>query len=86
IDLAKACEEIALEQNEIDNSEGAEVSSFQGEGLYANSNGLIATQSSTRHSLNCSLIAKRDDDMQTAYEYTTALDANDMESPQQVGT
>jgi PmbA protein len=85
IDLAKACEEIALEQNEIDNSEGAEVSSFQGEGLYANSNGLIATQSSTRHSLNCSLIAKRDDDMQTAYEYTTALDANDLESPQQVG-
>ena len=85
IDLAKACEEIALEQNEIDNSEGAEISSFQGEGLYANSNGLIATQSSTRHSLNCSLIAKRDDDMQTAYEYTTALDANDMESPQQVG-
>ena len=85
IDLAKACEEIALEQNEIDNSEGAEVSSFQGEGLYANSNGLIATQSSTRHSLNCSLIAKRDDDMQTAYEYTTALDSNDMESPQQVG-
>jgi len=85
IDLAKACEEIALEQNEIDNSEGAEVSSFQGKGLYANSNGLIATQSSTRHSLNCSLIAKRDDDMQTAYEYTTALDANDLESPQQVG-
>ncbi|HIM95118.1 MAG TPA: metalloprotease PmbA [Gammaproteobacteria bacterium] len=85
IDLAKACEEIALEQNEIDNSEGAEVSSFQGKGLYANSNGLIAMQSSTRHSLNCSLIAKRDDDMQTAYEYTTALDANDLESPQQVG-
>ena len=85
IDLAKACEEIALEQDEIDNSEGAEVSSFQGEGLYANSNGLIATQSSTRHSLNCSLIAKRGDDMQTAYEYTTALDANDLESPQQVG-
>ncbi|RUM85050.1 MAG: peptidase U62, partial [Candidatus Thioglobus sp.] len=85
IDLAKACEEIALEQDEIDNSEGAEVSSFQGEGLYANSNGLIAAQSSTRHSLNCSLIAKRGDDMQTAYEYTTALDANDLESPQQVG-
>jgi len=85
IDLAKACEAIALEQNEIDNSEGAEVSSFQGQGLYANSNGLIASQSSTRHSLNCALIAKRDGDMQTAHEYTTALDANDMESPEQVG-
>ncbi|HIC40218.1 MAG TPA: metalloprotease PmbA [Piscirickettsiaceae bacterium] len=85
IDLAKQCEAIALEQSEIDNSEGAEVSSFQGKGLYANSNGLIAMQNSTRHSLNCSLIAKRDNDMQTAYEYTTALDANDLETPEQVG-
>jgi PmbA protein len=85
IDIAKACEEAALAQDEIDNSEGAEVSSFQGEGLYANSNGLIVTQSSTRHSLNCVLIAKRGDDMQTAYEYTTALDANALETPQLLG-
>lgn len=86
IDLAKECEAIALEQQEIDNSEGAEVSSFQGEGLYANSNGLIAQQNTTHHSLNCSLIAKRGDDMQTAYEYTTALDADDLQTPKQVGT
>ncbi|CAC9434234.1 TldE protein, part of TldE/TldD proteolytic complex [uncultured Gammaproteobacteria bacterium] len=85
IDIAKACEEAALAQDEIDNSEGAEVSSFQGEGLYANSNGLIVTQSSTRHSLNCVLIAKRGGDMQTAYEYTTALDANALETPQLLG-
>ncbi len=85
IEIAKACEEGALAQDEIDNSEGAEVSSFQGESLYANSNGLIATQSSTRHSLSCALIAKRSDDMQTAYEYTTALDANDLETPQILG-
>ncbi|MBA5248607.1 MAG: metalloprotease PmbA [Gammaproteobacteria bacterium] len=85
IELAKACEAIALEQANIENSEGAEVSSSQGEGLYANSNGLIATQNSTSHSLSCSLIAKRGDDMQTAYEYTTALDASDLKTPQQVG-
>ena len=85
IDIAKACEEAALAQDEIDNSEGAEVSSFQGEGLYANSNDLIVTQSSTRHSLNCVLIAKRDGDMQTAYEYTTALDATALETPQLLG-
>jgi len=85
IDLAKECEAIALEQDEIDNSEGSEVSSFEGEGLYANSNGLIATQSSTRHSLHCSLIAKRGEDKQTAYEYTTALDANDLNPPKTVG-
>ncbi|SMN00982.1 TldE protein, part of TldE/TldD proteolytic complex [uncultured Candidatus Thioglobus sp.] len=85
IDIAKACEEVALAQSEIDNSEGAEVSSFQGEELYVNSNGLFVTQSGTHHSLSCSLIAKRNDEMQTAHEYTTALDANDLDTPQQVG-
>ncbi len=85
IELAKECEAIALQQNDIDNSEGAEVSSFQGEDWYANSNGLVAMQNSTRHSLSCVLIAKHDDDMQTAYEYTTALDASDLQSPKQIG-
>jgi PmbA protein len=85
IDIAIACEEAALAQDEINNSEGAEVSSFQGESLYANSNGLIATQNATSHSLSCSLIAQRGDDMQTAYEYTTALDANELEASQKVG-
>ncbi|SMN11717.1 TldE protein, part of TldE/TldD proteolytic complex [uncultured Candidatus Thioglobus sp.] len=85
IDIAKACEEAALAQSEIDNSEGAEIASFQGDELYVNSNGLFAMQSGTRHSLSCSLIAKRNDEMQTAHEYTTALDANDLNTPQQVG-
>lgn len=85
IDIAKACEEVALAQDEISNSDGAEVSSFQGEGLYANSHGLITTQNSTRHSLHCSLIASRAEDMQTAYEYTTAIDANDLETSQRLG-
>jgi len=42
IDIAMECEQIALEQPEIDNSDGAELSSFEGESVYANSNGLIA--------------------------------------------
>ena len=85
IDIAMACEAAALAQDEINNSEGAEVSSFQGESLYANSNGLIATQNNTSHSLSCSLIAQRGDDMQTAYEYTTALDVNELEASQKIG-
>jgi PmbA protein len=84
IELAKECEAIALEKKYIDNSEGAEVSSFQGEYLYANSNGLIATQRSTRHSLHCSLIAKKGVEKQTAYDYTTALDYKDLRSPNSV--
>jgi PmbA protein len=85
IDMAKSCEAAALAQTGIDNSDGAELSSFQGSGLYANSNGLIATQKGTRHSLNCSVIAKDAREMQTAYDYTTALDSQDLQTPEVLG-
>ena len=85
IKIAKECEQIALEQNEINNSDGAELSSFEGESVYANSNGLIANLKNTRHSLFCSLIAKRGDEMQTAYEYGVTIDSNDLTSPSKIG-
>jgi len=85
IEIAKECEQIALEQREINNSDGAELSSFEGESVYANSNGLIANLKSSRHSLYCSLIAKRGDEMQTAYEYSVAIDSNDLTAPSKIG-
>lgn len=85
IEIAKECEQIALEQSEINNSDGAELSSFEGESVYANSNGLIANLKSSRHSLYCSLIAKRGDEMQTAYEYSVAIDSNDLTAPSIIG-
>lgn len=85
IEIAKECEQIALEHNEINNSDGAELSSFEGESVYANSNGLIANLKNTRHSLFCSLIAKRGDEMQTAYEYGVTIDSNDLTSPSKIG-
>ncbi|MCS5591106.1 MAG: metallopeptidase TldD-related protein [Gammaproteobacteria bacterium] len=85
IELAKECEAVALDQAEIDNSDGAELSSFEGTSFYANSNGLIVKARSTRHSLHCSLIAKRDSEMQTAYDYSSALNANDLLSAKQIG-
>ena len=85
IEIAKECEQIALEQSEINNSDGAELSSFEGESIYANSNGLIANLKSSRHSLYCSLIAKRGDEMQTAYEYSVAIDSNDLTAPSKIG-
>ena len=85
IEIAKECEQIALEQSEINNSDGAELSSFEGESVYANSKGLIANLKSSRHSLYCSLIAKRGDEMQTAYEYSVAIDSNDLTTPSKIG-
>ncbi len=85
IELATECEALALEQKNIDNSEGAEVASFQGQSLYANSHGLLDAQNSTRHSLSCALIAKSGADQQTAYEYTTAIDPLDLRPSAEVG-
>jgi len=85
IDIAKECEQIALEQDEINNSDGAELSSYEGETYYANSNGLVTNLRNTKHSLHCSLIAKRASEMQTAYEYSIALDSNDLMSPSKIG-
>jgi PmbA protein len=85
IDIAKECEQSALDEAEIDNSDGAELSSYEGETYYANSNGLVTSIKNTRHSLHCSLIAKRDSEMQTAYEYSIALDSSDLMSPSKVG-
>ncbi len=85
IDIATECEQIALEQDEINNSDGAELSSYEGETYYANSNELVTNIRNTKHSLHCSLIAKRASEMQTAYEYSIALDSNDLMSPSQIG-
>ncbi len=85
IEIATECEQIALEQFEIDNSDGAELSSFEGESYYANSNGLITKSKNSKHSLYCSLIAKRDSEMQTGYEYAIALDSRDLTSPSKIG-
>ncbi len=85
IELAMRCEAKALEQKYINNSDGAELSSFQGKGLYVNSHGMMAVQQGAKHSLHCSIIAKQGKDMQTAYEYTSALDSNDLELPEVIG-
>jgi len=85
IDIATECEQVALEQDEVDNSDGAELSSYEGETFYANSNGLITNIKNTKHSLHCSLIAKRGSEMQTAFEYSIALDSGDLMSPSRVG-
>jgi len=85
IELAARCEAQALDHTDINKSDGAEVSSYQGEGLYANSNGMMSVQKGAKHSLSCSVIAGQGKDMQTAYEYTAALDAQDLQTPEWVG-
>lgn len=84
--LAKRCESAALAvDHRISNSEGASVYTQSGAFAYANSHGFIGGYASSRHSISCSVIAEADGLMQRDYWYSSARDALDLASPEQVG-
>ncbi len=80
------CEQVALTFDpRIDNSEGANISSYQGLRVMGNSLGFLQGYVSSSHSMSCSVIGKQGDSMQRDYWYTSARDAADLESAQAVG-
>lgn len=84
--LAKRCEAAALAVDpRISNSEGASIYSQNGAFAYANSHGFIGGYPSSRHSISCSVIAEADGLMQRDYWYSSARDALDLDTPEQVG-
>ena len=86
IELARKCEAAGLAVDpRIGNSEGASVGTQRHMGVYGNSHGFLAGYAGTSHSLSCSLIAQRDEEMQRDYWYTSARDPADMEAPQLIG-
>ena len=87
IDLARTCEDAAFAADpKISNSEGASVSVQQSHFTYGNSNGFLAGYPSSRHSIVCSVIAGKDDNMQRDDWYTTARSATDLDGATEVGT
>jgi len=87
IELAKVCESAARDvDTRITNSEGAAVSTYEGMFAYANSHGFNGGYATSRHSLSCSVIADDgEDNMQRDYWYSTARDAQDLETAAYVG-
>lgn len=86
IELALTCEQAGRHLDaRINNSEGASVSSHEGQRVYANSHGFMAATLSTRHSLACTLIAADPKGMQRDYWYAVARDSNDLPSAESVG-
>jgi PmbA protein len=84
--LASRCEAAALAiDSRISNSEGASIYSQSGAFAYANSHGFVGGYPSSRHSISCSVIAESNNQMQRDYWYSSARDAQDLESPEQVG-
>jgi PmbA protein len=86
IEIARECEAVARAvDNRINNSEGASVSSHRGTRMYGNSHGFLAGVESTSHSLSCVVLASDGEQMQRDYWYTSARDAADLESLEEVG-
>ena len=86
IQIAKECEEAGRQFNaNITNSEGASVSQYEGRFIYGNSNGFLNGYASTRHGINCVLLAEGNDNKERDYEYTQARDSRDLQSAQWVG-
>ena len=86
ITLATECEQAGFDiDKQINNSEGATVSSHQGGRVYANSHGFVGSTTSTRHSLSCTLIADDEKGMQRDYWYDVKRDASDLESASLIG-
>lgn len=86
IELAQRCEAAAFDFSpEIHNSEGASVSTQQGQFISANSLGFIGGYATSRHSLSCSVIAGDDDLMQRDDWYDSRRNAQWLESPEVIG-
>ena len=86
LDEALACEQAALDwDQQIENSEGASVSTHETLGVYGNSLEFLAENRKTRHGISCSVIGRGDGGMQRDYWYTSARRYEDLEAAAAVG-
>lgn len=86
IEIALECEDSARSfHTEISNSEGATVNSHQGISVLGNTLGFLQGYESTRHSISCSVLAERKDEMQRNYWYSVSRSADQLEPVRQIG-
>jgi PmbA protein len=86
IELGKKCEGAALDYApEINNSEGATLSSHSGLKVYGNSHGFIGGYPSSRHSLSCSVLGQDEKGMQRDYWDSAGRSAADVENAEAIG-
>lgn len=86
IEIATRCEQAGLQLDKtICNSEGATLASHQGTHIYANTQHFAGGYRSSRHSLNCTLIAGTGDTLERDYDYTVARAPQDLKTPESIG-
>ncbi|SCA55859.1 putative peptidase, PmbA-like protein [Candidatus Terasakiella magnetica] len=85
IDWATKAEESARAVEGVTNSEGAEASWGRHDVAIAASNGLSHAYSSSGCSISASVLAGSGTEMERDYEYTSAVFAQDLDKPEEVG-
>lgn len=86
IALTTSCENAALGHHyEITNSEGASLNTFESVRMLGNTLGFLHGYATSRHSLSCSVIGQRGDEMQRDDWWTVAREAKALEAPEAVG-
>jgi PmbA protein len=86
IEIARRMESAALAVDErIDNSEGATVSSYGSDFIFANSLGFLNGYPTTRASLSCGVLASTGRGMQRDYWYDVNRDRSRLADPEAIG-
>ncbi|MES2354518.1 MAG: metalloprotease PmbA [Pseudomonadota bacterium] len=86
IELAKRTEAAAFAvDSRINNSEGANIGTNEGNFVYANTLDFCNGYATSRHGISCTLIAGTDDGMQRDYWYSTGRDVSQLDTPEKVG-
>lgn len=85
IEQAKITESYALENRNITNSEGAAANYHTGKIYFSTSKGFVSSYQTSSRSLSLSVIAGKDQDMQTGGSYSIARFAEDLKSEREVG-
>ena len=86
IELGKRMEAAAFAVDKrINNSEGASVSTYESDFIYANSAGFSGGYPTSRHSASCTMIAASKQGMQRDYWYAVARDEPGLESAESIG-
>ena len=82
---ALTCEAVAVENQRVQNSEGASAGFSDSEKVYASSDGFMADNRRSSASLSVSVIAGEHDGMQRDYAWHSAFAAKDLRSPESIG-
>jgi len=84
-EAARTAEEAGLAVSGVSNSEGAHAGFSQSSIAFAASNGFAHTYQRSRHSLSASMLAGEGTGMERDYDYTGAVWAEDLQSPEAIG-